>query len=192
MDFLTILQITDSGIRLATPLLFACLAGLFSERAGIFDIGLEGKILVSAFFSAGGVAAAFGSVWLGGLMAGMASSLSFSVMHGVASITYRGNQLISGVALNYFASGITILIGSAWFALGGRTPSLKDDQRFGPVELPPLSWTRENAEAAGMKLNEAIAQANPPVQQIYSELLSGHTILVYVAIAWFPPCPGGC
>ncbi|WP_421702816.1 ABC transporter permease [Aliiroseovarius sp.] len=182
MDFLTILQITDSGMRLATPLLFACLAGLFSERAGIFDIGLEGKILVSAFFSAG-VAAAFGSVWLG-LLAGLASSLSFSLMHGVASITFRGNQLISGVALNYFASGITILIGSAWFALGGRTPSLKDDQRFGPVELP-MSWTRENAEAAGMKLNEAIAQANP-VQQIYSELLSGHTILVYVAIAMVP------
>ena len=51
MDFLTILQILDSTVRLATPLLLACLAGLYSERAGIFDIGLEGKILAAAFFS---------------------------------------------------------------------------------------------------------------------------------------------
>ncbi len=182
MDFLTILQITDSGMRMATPLLFACLAGLFSERSGIFDIGLEGKILVSAFFSAG-VAAATGSVWIG-LLAGLVSSLSFSLMHGLASITFRGNQLISGVALNYFASGITILIGSAWFGLGGRTPSLKDDARFANVELP-FAWTKDSAEAAGMKLNEAIAQAGP-LQQIYSELLSGHTILVYVALAMVP------
>ena len=49
MDFLTLLQVLDSSLRLATPLLLACLAGLFSERAGIFDIGLEGKMLAAAF-----------------------------------------------------------------------------------------------------------------------------------------------
>ena len=64
MDFATVLQILDSTVRLATPLLLACLAGLFSERAGIFDIGLEGKMLASAFFAAA-VAALTGSVWLG-------------------------------------------------------------------------------------------------------------------------------
>ena len=51
MDYATILQILDSSIRLGTPLLLACLAGLYSERAGVFDIGLEGKMLVAAFFS---------------------------------------------------------------------------------------------------------------------------------------------
>ena len=61
MDFLNIVQILDSTIRLATPLLLACLAGLFSERAGVFDIGLEGKMLVAAFFSAA-VAAMTGSL----------------------------------------------------------------------------------------------------------------------------------
>lgn len=50
MGFIDIIPILDSTIRLATPLLLACLAGLFSERAGVFDIGLEGKMLVAAFF----------------------------------------------------------------------------------------------------------------------------------------------
>ena len=64
MDFVTVLAILDTTVRLATPLLFACLAGLVSERAGIFDIGLEGKLLASAFFSAA-FAATTGSVWMG-------------------------------------------------------------------------------------------------------------------------------
>ena len=73
MDFLTLLQVSDSTVRLATPLLLACLAGLFSERAGIFDIGLEGKMLFAAFFS-GAIAAVTGSAWLG-LVAAIFASL---------------------------------------------------------------------------------------------------------------------
>ena len=64
MDLGTLLELLDSTVRLGTPLLFACLAGLFSERAGIFDIGLEGKMLMAAF-AAGAAAAVTGSVWLG-------------------------------------------------------------------------------------------------------------------------------
>ena len=69
MDFATLLQVLDSTVRLATPLLLACLAGLFSERSGIVDIGLEGKMLAAAFASAA-IAAVTGSVWLG-LLAGL-------------------------------------------------------------------------------------------------------------------------
>ena len=117
-SFVTLIQVLDSTVRLATPLLLACLAGLYSERAGIFDIGLEGKMLISAFFSAA-VAAVTGSVWLG-LLAGIASSLVLSALHGVASITFRGNQLISGVAINFLASGLTVLIAQSWFQQGER------------------------------------------------------------------------
>jgi simple sugar transport system permease protein len=168
MDLGTILQILDSTIRLATPLLLACLAGLFSERAGIFDIGLEGKMLISAFFSAA-IAAVTGNVWLG-LMAGIAASLVLSAIHGLASITFRGNQLISGVALNFLAAGITVLIAQAWFAQGGRTPSLSGDARFAPLEWPLTG----------------VLGGIPVVGPVYAEIVSGHTILVYVAMAAVP------
>ncbi|MBK5945086.1 sugar ABC transporter permease [Rhodobacter veldkampii DSM 11550] len=168
MDLMTALQILDSTVRLGTPLLLACLAGLYSERAGIFDIGLEGKMLMAAFFS-GAVAFVTGSVWLG-LIAGIAGAMSLAVVHGLASITFRGNQLISGVAINFLASGLTVLIGQKWFALGGRTPALSGEGRFQPIVLPFADSLRDV----------------PVIGPVYYELISGHTALVYVAFAAVP------
>ena len=168
MDFLGVIQLLDSSLRLATPLLLACLAGLFSERAGIFDIGLEGKMLASAFFSAA-VASYTGSVWIG-LMAGIGASLVLAAIHGVASITFRGNQLISGVAINFLASGLTVVIGEAWFSLGGRTPQLEGAARFQEITLPFANAVRDV----------------PYLGPIYADFLSGHSILVYVALALVP------
>ena len=168
MDFLTFLQILDSTVRLATPLLFACLAGLFSERAGIFDIGLEGKMLAAAFFSAA-FAFVSGSVWIG-LLAGIGASLTLSLVHGLASITFRGNQLISGVAINFLAAGLTVLIAQDWFQQGGRTPSLTGNARFNEVTLPFVN---------------ALADV-PWLGPIYGTLISGHSILVYVAFLTVP------
>ncbi|MCR8827431.1 ABC transporter permease [Pseudosulfitobacter koreensis] len=168
MDFLTLIQLLDSTVRLATPLLLACLAGLFSERAGIFDIGLEGKMLAAAFFSAA-IASVTGSVWLG-LAAGIAASMLLSALHGFASITFRGNQLISGVAINFLAAGLTVLIAQSWFQQGGRTPSLMGGGRFTPITLP---------------FADAVADV-PFIGPIYAELISGHSILVYIAFAAVP------
>lgn len=168
MDFLTVIQILDSSVRLATPLLLACLAGLYSERAGIFDIGLEGKMLAAAFFSAA-LAAVTGNVWLG-LLAGIAASMVLSALHGLASITFRGNQLISGVAINFLAAGMTVLIAQDWFAQGGRTPSLMGAGRFTAIELP---------------LAETLSGV-PVLGPIYAELISGHSILVYIAFLSVP------
>jgi len=166
--YLTLIQLLDSTVRLATPLLLACLAGLYSERAGIFDIGLEGKMLAAAFFSAA-IAAITGNVWVG-LMAGIAASMTLSAIHGIASITFRGNQLISGVAINFLAAGLTVLIAQAWFKQGGRTPSLMGNGRFEPITLP-------FAESM---------QDVPFIGPLYYELISGHSILVYVAFAAVP------
>lgn len=168
MDFLTLIQVLDSTVRLATPLLLACLAGLYSERAGVFDIGLEGKMLMAAFFSAA-IAAVTGNVWLG-LLAGIAASLVLSGLHGLASITFRGNQLISGVAINFLAAGLTVLIAQDWFKQGGRTPSLLTSGRFGPITFP---------------FAESVKDV-PIFGPIYSELLSGHSILVYFAFLAVP------
>jgi simple sugar transport system permease protein len=168
MDFLTLLQILDTTVRLATPLLFACLAGLFSERAGIFDIGLEGKMLIAAFFS-GAIAYTSGSVWIG-CLAGVAASVVLSLVHGLASITFRGNQLISGVAINFLAAGLAVLIAQDWFQQGGRTPSLSGDARFNSIDLPGAN---------------ALADV-PWFGPIYSELISGHSILVYVGLLTVP------
>ncbi|AJE48561.1 ABC transporter permease [Celeribacter indicus] len=168
MDYLTVIQILDSSLRLATPLLLTCLAGLFSERAGIVDIGLEGKLLAAAFLS-GAVAAVTGSIWLG-LLAGVAGSLAFSMLHGLASITFNGDQLISGVALNFLAAGLTIVVGQSWFALGGRTPSLFGGGRFESWNLP---------------FSDAMARV-PVIGPAYDELISGHTALTYVALAAVP------
>lgn len=168
MDFLTLIQVLDSTVRLATPLLLACLAGLYSERAGVFDIGLEGKMLMAAFFSAA-IAAVTGNVWLG-LLAGIAASLLLSGLHGLASITFRGNQLISGVAINFLAAGLTVLIAQDWFKQGGRTPSLLTSGRFGPITFPFAESVQD------------VSIFGP----IYSELLSGHSILVYFAFLAVP------
>jgi simple sugar transport system permease protein len=172
MDFLTVLQILDSTVRLATPLLLACLAGLWSERAGIFDIGLEGKMLAAAFFSAA-VAFAAGSVWIG-LLAGIAASMVLAGLHGAASITFRGNQLISGVAINFLAAGLTVVIAQTWFQQGGRTPQLPSEARFANVELP----------GAATRIRDIAQQG--PLGQIYSELISGHSIIVYAALLIVP------
>ena len=168
MDYITLIQLFDSTVRLATPLLLACLAGLFSERAGIFDIGLDGKMLAAAFFSAA-VASLTGNVWLG-LLAGIAASMALSLLHGLASITFRGNQLISGVAINFLAAGLTVLIAQDWFQQGGRTPSLIGQGRFNAVTLP---------------FADALADV-PVLGPIYSELISGHSILVYLAFLCVP------
>ena len=168
-DVLTdLLTVLDSTMRLSTPLLLACLAGLFSERAGIFDIGLEGKMLAAAFFSAA-FAYVTGNVWLG-LAAGIGASMLLSLLHGVASITFRGNQLISGVAINFLAAGMTVLIAQSWFKQGGRTPALLSGGRFENITLP---------------FADALSVV-PIIGPFYEEVVSGHTILVYVALLMVP------
>ena len=165
---LSILSLLDSTVRLATPLLLAALAGFYSERAGVVDIGLEGKMLVAAF-AAAATAALHGSAWLG-LGAGILASLILALLHGFACITHKGNQVVSGVALNIVALGITAVLGNAWFEMGGRTPNLPASARFGEITLP-LADTLHDIPLLG---------------PIYYELISGHDVLVYLALAIVP------
>src|SRR6476646_3808020 len=85
-------------LRVATPLVLCAMGGLFSETSGIIDVGLEGKMLMAAFFGAATVAAEV-----------------MALLHGFACITHRGNQVVSGVAINILAAGLTVVLGTAWF-----------------------------------------------------------------------------
>ena len=162
------INVLDSTIRLSVPLLLASLAGLYSERAGVFDIGLEGKMLAGAFAGAA-AGAVTGSAWAG-MATAVLISVGFALVHGFASITHRGNQIVSGVAINFIAAGSTIILGQAWFQQGGRTPSLGEAARFGAIMLP------------GADLLRGVPLLGP----VYSELVSGHSLLVYIAFLAVP------
>jgi simple sugar transport system permease protein len=169
MEFFNVLiQLLDATIRVSVPLLLACLAGLYSERAGVFDIGLEGKMLAGAF-SGAAFAAVTGSAWLG-LCCAIIVSVLMALVHGFASITHRGNQIVSGVAINFIAAGSTIILGQAWFRQGGRTPALSGPARFEAITLPGADAVRDV----------------PIIGPIYSVLISGDSILVYIAFAMVP------
>ncbi|WP_422372089.1 ABC transporter permease [Hoeflea sp.] len=166
--FDTLIVILQSTIRVSVPLILAALAGLYSERSGIFDIGLEGKMLAAAF--AGGAAAAVTASALIGLAAAIFVSVCLALVHAFASITQRGNQIVSGVAINFIALGATVILGQAWFRQGGRTPQLGEGARFTTVELP---FAAELADV-------------PVIGSIYANLLSGHFLLTYFAFAMVP------
>ncbi len=165
MDFALndILSILAATIRVSTPLIFAAMAGIFSERSGIVDISLEGKLLAGAF-AAASTAAVTGSPWLG-LMAAIMVNMMLSLVHGFASITHNGDQVVSGVAINIIVSGLTVVLGMAWFHRAGQTPTLSADARFMPIDLPGTE-TLSNIPILG---------------DIYTKLISGHNLLVYVA-----------
>ena len=155
-------------LRGAAPLILAALGGLFAERSGVVDIGLEGKMLASAF-AAAATAAVTGSAWLG-LGAGIAAAIALALVHGLACITYHGNQVVSGMALNILVSGLTVVLGYAWFQQGGQTPLLDGAARFAPIDLPGAA-----------RLADV-----PVIGLLYREVVSGHNILVYVAAGAVP------
>ena len=167
MDFDLLLAL-DATFRVSTPLILAALAGLFSERSGVVDISLEGKMLAAAF-SAAAIAAFTGSAWAG-LGVAIIVSMMLSLLHGFACITHRGNQIVSGVAINMLAAGLTILLGIFWFNQGGQTPQLPNEARFLSIELPGA---------------QALAGV-PIIGKVYQELISGHNVLVYLAILMVP------
>ena len=165
---LYIYAILDATLRVSTPLILCAMAGLFSERSGIIDIGLEGKML-SAAFAAGALASVTGSAWVA-LAGAILVSIALALLHGFACISHRGDQVVSGLAINVLASGLTVVLGLAWFSQGGQTPQLESEARFMPVSLP---------------LSESLTSV-PLIGQFYQSVVNDHSLLVYVALATVP------
>lgn len=137
----TALLLLDSTVRVATPLVLAALAGLYCERAGVVDIGLEGKMLAGAFFAAA-TASVTGNPWLG-LGAGMVAGVALALLHGFACITHNGNQVVSGMAVNILVAGLAPTLAFAWFAQGGQTPLLPGSARLPSVAFPGIAAVAE-------------------------------------------------
>jgi len=156
-------------IRVATPLVLAAIGGMFSERSGVVDLALEGKMLAAAF-AAAAVSAVTGSVWLG-LGAGIGASCLLALIMAVACVTYRGNQVVAAMAINIVVAGLGPALALAWFDLGGQTPQLDGPhQRFLGLVWPGAGWARRH----------------PGLGLPYAELLSGQNLIVYFAAAVVP------
>jgi simple sugar transport system permease protein len=134
-DILTSLgTLLASTIRNATPLIFAALGGMFSERSGVVNIGLEGLMLISAF--AGVVGAFISGSALVGLGFGLAAGLIFALIHALMCITFEADQIISGTAINLLALGGTGFLMVLIFGSGGTSPRVSG---FKEVAIPLLS-----------------------------------------------------
>lgn len=134
-DFLGSLgPLLASTIRFATPLVFAALGGLFSERSGVVNIGLEGLMLISAF--AGVVGAWFSGNAFVGLGLGLAAGLIFALLHALMCITFEADQIISGTAIILLALGGTGFLMVEIFGSGGTSPRVPG---FKEVPIPLLS-----------------------------------------------------
>ena len=162
MDAILAGSLIASTLRVATPLILCAMAGLLAERSGVIDLGLEGKMLFAAFAAASsGVAS--GSLFVA-LLAACATAVLLSWLHGYACVNHGGDQVVSGMAINIIASGLTVVLAVAWFEQGGQTPPVPSE-----VRLKPL-WQGAQ-DAAG---------------PIVGGGFLGHGALVYVALLAVP------
>ncbi|MDO6387703.1 MULTISPECIES: ABC transporter permease [unclassified Uliginosibacterium] len=162
MDELMLGTLLASTLRVATPLILCALAGVLAERSGVIDIGLEGKMLCAAF-AAGAAGAVWGSSFVA-LAAAIGVAFALSMLHGYACVIHRGDQVVSGMAINILAAGLTVVLGIACFHQGGQTPALPDEVRLRAL------WP-EAPEVLGDLIGNGLA---------------GYNVLVYLALALVP------
>ncbi len=158
MELLGIFDATLTGslLRFATPILLAALGGLICERAGVFNIGLEGLMLAGAFGAV--VGSYFGGSALAGVAAAVLSGVALAALLALFAVRLRGNEIVVGIAINLLASGLTVYLLRSIFGVKG---AFQDPALVGlsTLRLPGID---------GLPL--------------LGPLLSGHTSVVYVAL----------
>jgi simple sugar transport system permease protein len=115
-----------STIRFATPLIFAALGGMFSERSGIINIALEGLMLAGAF-TAAIVTYELGNPFLG-LLCGIVAGAALAFVYAVACIKFEADQVVSGMGINFLMIGLPALISGAVYDSSGSTPQIPKEQ----------------------------------------------------------------
>lgn len=129
----TLWSIFESTLRVSTPLIFAALGGMLSERSGVINIALEGMMLVGAF-TAAAIAYYTGSAeW--GLLAATGAGMVFATIYAVFVIYLRSNQIVAGTAMNLLAMGLIPFVNKILFDSTGATPNLPLSARFQSVPL---------------------------------------------------------
>ena len=124
-DFIFLFSTT---LMYSTPLIFAALGGVLSEKAGVINIGLEGLMTIGAFFGSY-VAIKTESPWAGLLAAGLAGLL-LALLHAIASIRYKANQVVSGMAINFLGGGLSIFLCRLFFDGTSMTPPLDLEKKL--------------------------------------------------------------
>ncbi len=153
-------SLLEAVLRFVAPLLLAALGGLLCERVGVWNVGLEGLMLGGAF-AAVACSYATGSATIGVLGAAGAGVVLATLM-ALFAVTLRGHPIVVGIALNLLASGLTVFLLRAWFGVKGAFQDPRVDG-LDPLRLPGI---------------DAIPVLGP--------LLSGHTVLVYLALLLVP------
>jgi general nucleoside transport system permease protein len=121
--------------RVSLPLVFAALGGMWCERSGVIQIGLEGFILVGSFFGAV-TALYFSNPYLGFLAAALAG-VALSTLYGAVVLKYRANQIVAATAINLFALGVPPFLSKIWFDSTGSTPPIPTEAQ---LNVAPLVW----------------------------------------------------
>lgn len=167
MDFIIILQ---AGVATGTILLFATIGGILTERSGVMNLGVEGMMLMGAM-SAFSVAVKTGNPWLGLIVAMLVAGL-LSQVHAFITITLQADQVVSGLALSFLGTGISLVLGEGLSKAGAISllPSftisfLSQIPILGPIFftnqsvmvyigyiLIPLTWYYINRTRPGMHL----------------------------------------
>ena len=127
-------QFVASSIRVAIPLALAGLGGVFSERSGVINIGLEGMMLTGAF-TAVAVTNISQNPWIG-LLAAVFIGVFLGLIHAIVCVTFKANQIVSGVAINLFASGITVFF--SWLLFGETQIMTKSSLPIWGLPLPNI------------------------------------------------------
>jgi simple sugar transport system permease protein len=163
MDGNSIAQLIAPTLRVSTPLIFAALGGLVSERAGVINIALEGLMLIGAFGAAVGTLFCH-SPWLGSLC-GMVTGVVLAALYGWFVIGWRANQIVAGTAINMLALGVTPFLCKVLYDVTGSTPMIPLGQRFQSAPayaswlLVGLCWLWLNHTPSGLWVK--VAGENP-------------------------------
>lgn len=155
------LSLLASMVRLSTPLILAALGGMYSERGGVINIALEGMMLAGAF-TAAAVTVFTGSPWMG-IGAAVIAGLAVALVHAVASIEFKADQVVVGTAINILFLGVPALVSGALFESTGSTPQLPREQVLPDWRIPGVDGI-----------------------PVLSQLLSGHKPIVYLALILVP------